>query len=323
MNKIIFYDIFGHNGDLLFLKSFLKQFTELNKNNFEIIVLVKYNTFIFSDILDLKIISLSNDNNYITNFSDINIENPVNYINNNNDEFSYYLNFFNQNFPDIVFNKYDNNIFIKTWIGHFSNLTNTIDCDLYNCNNYYNNIIININNKYNLNINIINDLYLLPSIPFSNIDNFINYKNSLINKKIIFYYNYYPRSYPINYNHDDCINILATKFNNYIICCAFKSNIIRNNIISLDDFGYTKNISCDNIAKAIYCAMLCDYVISIDTGACFYMLNDKFNKIFKGKWIHISNKKFYYNNLNKYLNNNYYIYLNDISHLINFNELIN
>lgn len=310
--NIIFYNTFSHNGDLLFTKSFLQQFCELNKDKFNIYLLLKYNSFLFSDIPNLNIILPSSDINYNNHFCGHQID-PLNYININNMLFIKYINIFCKNFTDVNFLVLNDTIYINTWIGFFDGkLISHLDCDLYNCNDYYNNIISNINNKYNLNISNINNLYLLPSIPYSNIDSFIKLKN---NNKIIFYYNYYPNSIKIDINHDDNINYLANKFKNYIICCADKHNSLYPNVVSLYDYGYIKNILCDNISKAVYCAMYSDIVISFETGACFYHLNDKFNNIFKGKWFYISNKDFYYNRLNKYLNNDNFKHLNNIKDL--------
>jgi hypothetical protein len=78
----------------------------------------------------------------------------------------------------------------------------------------------------------------------------------------------------------------------------------------MDDLGYVKSSSCENIAKALYCAMNSDMVFSFDIGACFYLCNSKFNKIFKGIWYHVSNNVFYYKQINDVLNNNKFLLLN-------------
>jgi hypothetical protein len=321
----IFFCNEAHIGDHLFIKSFIKQFCELN-NNIDISLILPYNKFLFSDIPNLKIISPSNDYNYISEFNG-NID-PINSININNNEYIYLKNIFNQNFFDKNYLVNNNNIYIKTWIADCTHNNKNIsicvlnlDCNLINCNNYYNTIINNINILYNFNIKLINNLNLLPTIPYTNIDKFLNYKEG---KKIIFYYNYNPNSCQMfDYiNHNNNIKNLSDKYKEYIICCAVKPNYTADNIISIENFDYLKDATCENIAKACYCAMNSDIVFSFDIGACFYYLNDIFNETFKGKWFHVSSINKYYLKLNNILNNNKVIYKNpsietDISTYIN------
>ena len=160
-----------------------------------------------------------------------------------------------------------------------------------------------INNNYNLNLIIINDINLLPTIPETNIDDFLKFKN---NKKIIFYYNYYGNAtQKFDINHDDNIIKLSNKYNDYVICCAFKPNVNNNNIISLEYFNYIKEPSCENVAKAYYCAINSDIVYTFDTGACFYYLNNDFNKMFKGILYHVQcvDDNRYYTRINNQLEN--------------------
>jgi hypothetical protein len=188
-----------------------------------------------------------------------------------------------------------NNVNIKLFIGNSLDL----ECNINNINKYKyinnntNNIIIN----NGFNINIISNFNLLSDIPHTN--------------KIIFYYNYNPNSGQNIYaNHENNLIYLSQKYNNYTICCAAKPIYNNYNIISMDDLGYVKSSSCENIAKALYCAMNSDMVFSFDIGACFYLCNSKFNKIFKGIWYHVSNNVFYYKQINDVLNNNKFLLLN-------------
>lgn len=310
--NIIFYNE-AHTGDLLFTKSFLTQFCQLNKK-FNISYVIQYNSFLFSDISNLNIIIPNNNNEY--NYTDFNGNyiDPINFITINNDIYNNYIKIFNNNFDNVNYTIIDNNIYIKLWLKyHTNNYTFAeLECNIVNVNKYYNNIINNINNKYNLNINLINNYNLLYDIPYTNIDNFLLFKKY---NKIIFYYNYNPNTQYAREldNHDLNIDILANKYKDYIICCALKPNYKYNNVISLEDFGYIKDPSCENIAKAVYCAMNCDYVISFDIGACFYYCNNKFNEIFKGIWIHKNTNNNY--NFNKILNNNKIIYIDNMDNI--------
>ena len=293
IRKIIFFNDW-HIGDHLYCKSFIKQFCELNKN-FDISLMVVYNSFLFSDISNLNIIMPSNDIEY-TNNNFNGLYDPINSINIDNNIYKYYRNIIdtlgkNKNYH--IYN--DEIIFINLWIGAANDLIMNIECDLAKCNNYFNNIIhYNINNSL-LNINLINNIDMLPSIPYTNIDVFLNYISNN-KKKTIFYYNYYPNSgqYFTNINHEYNIKNLSIKYKDYIICCADKPEYNADNIIYIEQFGYTKNITCENIAKALYCAMNSDIVFSFDIGACFYYLNNLFDQTFKGVWFHIGCTDKYY-----------------------------
>lgn len=299
--KIIFYQ-WGHIGDGFWTKSFIKQFCELNTNH-DISLMIKYNSFLFTDIPNLKIILPCTVNKYTDNNFNGKSYDPFNNIILDNNEFLMYYNIVEEPFPNVFFKLLDDILYIKMWYGFSYDSGLDIDCDIKKLNIYFNNIINNINNNYNLNLNLINDINLLPTIPETNIDEFLNFKN---NKKIIFYYNYYGNaSQKFNINHDDNIINLSIKYNDYIICCALKPNVNNNNIISLEYFNYIKEPSCENVSKAYYCAINSDIVYSFDTGACFYYLNNNFNDMFKGIWYHVQtvddNK--YYTRINNQLKN--------------------
>ncbi len=303
MKKLIFFNNF-HIGDHLFCKSFIKQFCELNKD-FDISLLINYNSFIFSDIPNLNIIISSDDKNY-NNKSIINNTEILNIININNTNYIHHSNIIKKFHPTINYFINDDIIYVNLWIASADNVENLshkiIEANIAECNKYYNFIISHINNKYNLNINLINNIHEFPIIPYTNIDNFLNFKLKEHNKKIIFYYNYNPKSNQIfNINHDENLKLLSNKYNDYIICCAIKPNYSNDNIISIENFDYDMNITCENVAKSYYCALNSDIIFICDVGACWYYLNDEFQEKFNGISYHISNNNNYYYKLN----NNY------------------
>jgi hypothetical protein len=299
--KIIFYQ-WGHIGDGFFTKSFIKQFCELNDNH-DISLMLKYNSFLFTDIPNLKIIMPCNNNKYTnTDFNGKNYD-PFNNIIVDNNEYLIHNNIVEEPFPDIFFRLFNDILYIKTWFGIINNydITDKIDCDIIKINIYFNNIIKIINNQLNLNLNLINNINLLPTIPNTNIDKFLNFKLNH-NNKIIFYYNYYGNAcQKFNINHDDNIIKLSNKYPDYFICCALKPNVSNYNIISIEIFNYIKEPSCENISKAYYCAVNSDIVYSFDTGACFFHLNNNFNNTFKGIWYHVQSVD----------DNRYFIRIND------------
>jgi hypothetical protein len=292
--ELIFFSYNQHIGDTVLFKTFIKKFCECNNNyNFKMIVVnnsYKYhNSFIFSDIPNLHLIY---DNNY--NFD---IWSPINIIN--------------------------NNIYINIWIGGSQKILNInsldIVCNLFKITNYYNSIIEYINNNYNTNYNLIprnfNELII---IPYTNIDNFLEFKK---NKKIIFYYNVYPQSgqpMPVN-NHDIIIEKLADYYQDYFIVCCNKTNVNKINVINtIDTFDNKHTDDCENVAKNIYYGLNSDYIIMFDVGVCLYILNDNIKK-YKGKIIHINNNDLYSNIIKSILNiDNYNVFrVNDENEICN------
>jgi len=324
--KLIFFND-AHIGDTLFCKSFIKQFCILNKDK-DISIIVYYNSFIYNDIPNLKIINISNNNNYNnTSFNGNNV-NPMDFTIFDNKEYlkhKYICDNFLKTYSLYYFDKINNTIYFKLWIGcHYTHIYNIecsyIECNLKECNNYYNAIINYFNNNYNLNYNLIeNNSTILPTIPYSDISNFIEFKK---NKKIIFYYNFYPnssQSFP-NINHDIIINHLAIIFPNYYICSTANNNCNLSNVLSLEkDFNIIKTIDCNNISKCLHCAILCDLVFTFDIGACFYFLSNDFNINFKNKWFHCSNVPVYFYRIKQYIDNNNINYIN----INNNNDFIN
>lgn len=312
MKKILFYNK-HHIGDHLFCKSFIKQFCELNKN-IDISLLINYNSFLFSDIPNLNIIMSSVDKNYNNN-SIINDIDPLNIININNSNFIYHSTIINKLDENTHYFINNDIIYINLWISAARNIENMlpiyIEANIIECNRYYNITIDLINNKFDLDIKYIINIEEFPIIPYTNIDNYLNFRN---NKKIIFYYNYKPKSSQCfyNINHEENIEYLSNKYNDYIICCAIKPIYSNINIMSINDFGYNIDITCENIAKSYYCALNSDIVFIFDVGACWYYLNDEFQEKFKGISFHISSDCKYYNKFNNTTRKNKIILLNPL-----------
>lgn len=292
--EIAFFCVNLHIGDFLLFKSFIKKFCNVNydKNIKLLVVNNDYkvsNKFLFNDIPNLEII---NDNNY--NF---NIWYPLNIIN--------------------------NIIYVNIWIPNINALWDLniaeLYCDLFKFTNYYNNLINYINNNYNTSYNLIPDNYKeLPTIPYTNINDFLEFKK---NKKIIFYYNVYPKSgqpIPIN-NHNIIIEKLADYYQDYFIVCSNKTNVNKINVLNTEDVFNSKHTDdCENVAKNIYHALNSDYIILYDVGVCLYILNDNV-KNFKGKIIHINNDNRFYKGVQTALNIDNYInlFVKDEEELLN------
>lgn len=283
MNLIFFLSNI-HLFDIFTLKCFLKKFCEVNNNiTVKLLILINVynysNEFIFSDIpnLEIKIYDKYIDDFIIT--------------------------------TDAPFSMNNNNIYINGFVGvsHYLGIrTRDIECNIYHIYNYFNNIIKHVNNNYNTNYNLIPENFKeLSSIPYTNIDDFLEFKK---NKKIIFYYNVLPCSgqpVPIR-NHDIIIEKLADFYKDYYIICSNITNVNRSNVFdTIKLFKNKYSECCENAAKNINYALNSDYIIIHDVGVCYYILNDKIYD-YKGKIIHINNEHFYYNVLSSTLNINNY-----------------
>lgn len=297
----------AHIGDILFSQPLIKKFTNLNSDKYKISFFSLYNDFIFSDIKNLNII---NKNNKYTKFLDNEYDHPELLLLNNID-----LSFYKElHYHSHLLINNNETLMINTWIGKglFQNYTkDNPECNITELHSCFKKSIDELNNIYNIDLKYdYSDEDLLIELPNVDINNFIEYKKT-INKKIIFYYNYYPRSTQPGYTleeHDEIILQLANKYKEMIIILAKPSKIknICNNILDIiNDFNCIETPSCENIVQAVNIAMSCDYVFSFEIGSCFYLINKDFNNKFIGEWymIEINNKGRFYHLMFKHLKN--------------------
>ncbi len=289
--KIIFYNV-AHIGDTIYSQNIVKEFCKQNPD-YDISIFIKQNWFFYSDIPNLKIIGneVNKYKDFDSNNANMNIDNDI-YIK----EFNYYIHLH----PNTGYIFLNNILYINTWIAN--RYLNNSEVNLFEMSKKFKLMINDINKEFNISLKFENVNTTLLTLPYLDIDFFINYRK---NKKIIFYYNNYPQSgqaYP-NINHDNLINYLSDLYDDYIIITSLHPNVHKNNVISLDYFNIEYTPCCKNLYYCIYFAMNSDLVFSFDSGSNFLYSNDKFNETFKGKWYHISINTYYYDTLNKYLNN--------------------
>lgn len=308
--NIIFYNL-SHIGDTFIVQPLIKQFCEAN-SDYNISVYTQYNWGIYKEIPNLKIIN-EEIQNYLYNLNENHIpEHIINYSDNNKQ----ILNMLKHRDSQLDFLINDNFLYINTWYATWPDfLSETILNPIYLHVTFYK-IINYINSKYNLSLKfIIPEIITPPILPYVDLTDFISYKNNNIDKRFIFYYNLYPRSgqsLPVS-NHESIIEQLALKHKNSIIIIPIQINKKYDNVICTAElFNCMQVPSCDNVIKNVNIAMLCDYVISYDIGACLYHYNSKLNETFKGIWYHIGKPESsqYYNS----------IYLNDDHNRLYINE---
>jgi len=356
--RIILYNNF-HIGDTFVAKSFIKRLCEYNKeHSFELFCY--YNYYIYSDIPNLKIQYKSDK--YI---------HPLQFNQYAHDALNvdYMYKIFEQNVYNTYFKFDENTIAINTWIGTWFKYASDIciECNHINYLICAERILQVVNNEYKLNLTIgeinnelriefINEknrlTNILTEIPTSNFENEINkkfreWKNSqeIINKIVIFYYNFYPSSgqqVPIMLDgHNYVINTLINNNPNIILIVPNKNEYLeminRNNQIGnignkiyecADFVNYEIDPSCKNVAMCEYIASLCDYSIHYDIGACFYYMNNYIDKTdrriihigvndkYVSQFIYVLNKLKINKNIHVILSNNIYEILNQLLNYI-------
>ena len=127
---------------------------------------------------------------------------------------------------------------------------------------------------------------LIPEIPATNIDLFLEWRK-LIKNPLIFYYNYFPKSGQLipcmtDYEHEQVIIHIAKINPHYIILVPKYTKGIKDipNIVSCEkSFNCKETITCENIYKQLKIQDFCNYSITYEIGACFiYMNKDAFLK---------------------------------------------
>ena len=149
---------------------------------------------------------------------------------------------------------------------------------------------------------------LLPIIPKTNIDIFLNWKRD---KEVIVYYNFNPKSGQSlgNIDHNKIIEGLAKDYpDKYIIVAKRESFLTYENIVDASIFGYRESKSCENLCLLFHIERLCNYGIHYDIGACFLYISANFNPS-ECKIIHGTATGYFYNNLrmNSTLNDEEYL----------------
>jgi hypothetical protein len=247
-----------HNGDLLFNQPIVKNLCKNNKHH-TFTMFCNYNSYIFSDISNLKIVYTM----------------PYTY---------------NGKVYEIINN---NTLSLNLWcyaLTTFKNVTgldlDEIELNLPNIVRILKIVFNEIKSKHEIIINLddyTEELYL-PVIPSVNLDDFLKWYNNFKNKKLIFYYNYAPASgqkIPVT-NHDEIIIKLSKKFPELIfILPKFTENIDKyisdfntSNLVNCEStFNCKQDIDCINLCKLQKIIEYCDYSIHYDIGASFYFCN--------------------------------------------------
>ncbi len=293
--KIIFYNFFNI-GDTFFAQPFVKNIVDNNGDNFEYYILSNFNFLIYTCILpDIKIIQCDI-------LKDLNIDISYNDL--------AYLNYYHSKKHGILF--------INTWVHTLCYyLTGLESCEPVSHIKAYKillNIILGserIHIKYNDDPSI-----AIPIFPPNlDISNFLNFKNSITDKKIVFINNYPPgggQLFPIH-NVLDFIKIIDYFIkNNYIVLLPHSDEIIKkykeeNNFNSCiyfvtEMFNIHIDKSCYNVYFCAKVAHYCDVVIYFDTGKNFTYVNKEFlddykNNIIRSNKIHIGAYEDYYKNI--------------------------
>jgi hypothetical protein len=125
----------------------------------------------------------------------------------------------------------------------------------------------------------------LPIISRVNTSGFDAWKSKQT-KKILFYYNFTPKSgqaFP-DMDHMDAVRFIAE--GEVAVITPFGTPFSQ----GCEEWGIYPTPTCENLAQYYRISLECDFVFSFDTGACFYWLCDE---EVKGKWIHCGVEYYY------------------------------
>ena len=272
--NILLYNNF-HIGDLLFNQPIIKNLCK-NNPNYTFKLYCNYNTYIFKDIPNFDVI-----------ISGIFPAPPTIFF--------------------TIIN--ENTVAINLWIAALaSNYSITglklddIECNIHNYTIAFKRILdfIKDNSKIAINLEDYNDNIHLPVIPDTDISEFIDWNSKKKDlKKLVFYYNYTPKSgqtVAINDHNTFIVDIAQVFVDCIFIIPNFTPEIEHNiakssitNIISCEkDFNCKQNpISCEHLSKIQKIIEHCDYSIHFDIGACMYYINNNI-EFSKNIPIHIS-----------------------------------
>jgi hypothetical protein len=289
--RVVLYNP-AHIGDMYFNQQILIQFIRCNPT-VDIKIFHEYNHYMYNDI----------SNNLIINAEDYNN--------------SFFDDFKEKILPHMqlpsthtfVVNK--DILFVNTWIASLGVFLPCVSMgiDVIPIQYGFMNKIHSINQQFNLSLQYtpLSLFNLIPYIPKTNIDKFLTWKQQT-NKKLIFYYNYFPCSgqdFPLKNpaeEHSDILKYMATKYpDSYILVPNLNSDYTPQcdlsqipNIINCSTmFDCQEILSCENIYKLTYISSLCDLTIVFDMGRSFTFYNQAFAQ-YKNKIIHIISTDTYY-----------------------------
>jgi hypothetical protein len=295
--KINLYNHY-HIGDLLLNEPVIRNLC-INNPTHEFTMMCHYNIYMYKDIPNLKVIYVNpnlEDRTFYTISQDENKEKILNI----NLWIIPIFEFMCNTLPEekVKYIKEDNSNLecnIKTYFGCFKRALEYIQTK----------------EGIKLEFEEYDDVKYLPKLPEADINEFHKWNlNRDQTKKLVFYYNYLPRSgqrIPI-FHHDNFIIQMAESHPNYIFILPTFSRRLRNyvrqksmhsfvNLIECEkQFNCRQTVICENLFKIQKIVELCDYSIHFDIGACFFYLNNR-TKTSKNIPIHLSVKEYYFNNL--------------------------
>lgn len=297
--RVVLYNP-AHIGDMYLNQQILIQFIRCNPT-VDIKIFHEYNHYMYNDISNNLMIKAEDYNNPVfTNFKEtilptFKLEHP--------NSASTHIVVVNQN-----------TLFVNTWIASLGAYLPGISMgtDVIPIQNGFINKIHQINQQFSLSLQYtpLSLFNLIPYIPKSNIDKFLEWKQQT-NKILIFYYNYFPganQDFPLKNpaeDHSDILKCMAAQYpDSYILVPNLNSHNTPQcdvshmpNIINCSTlFDCQETLSCENIYKLTYISSLCDVTIAFDMGRCFTFYNQSFGD-YKNKIFHITSadNKYYYN----------------------------
>lgn len=203
----------------------------------------------------------------------------------------------------------DDTIAVNLWIATlFMNASSgytqdQIECQFYNYQIALSNVFRSMMGYMNvsLSLSILNKMELIPTLPPVPMDTFTAWHQDHMNSRLVFYYNYNPKSgQPVSFSdHTPILIRLTTEYPDtfFLVPSAGPElSSIRNIIDCEKEFGYGPVESGENAIQLSNVADVCDYSIHFDVGACFYYLN---RNLYHSKHtvLHVAIHDYYYRKL--------------------------
>lgn len=205
-------------------------------------------------------------------------------------------------------------LFLNMWIFAINRTTSEIECNYQRVYEGFRTMLTEINARYCTqfqmpDVSTINPIYTLP---YTNIDPFLTWKEHHTDKQLVLYMNYMPQSgqpIPIT-SHDDVIKRLSSAHRDTIFLIANLSdtlkhyvsdNSITNLVDCVSEFDCTETESCENICKINHIMRACDYAVVFDIGACFTYADDKLFD-YPHTVLHVATASFFYNCISESFN---------------------
>jgi hypothetical protein len=282
--KVYLYNLY-HIGDLLFSQSIVRNLCKKNPEH-SFTLFCHNNSSLFSEIEGLTI------SHELELFID---RDPS-------------LLYFMVNSETIAINLWINSFACHNYITKFH--LGELECNMKSIVMTIHNLLEYLRQQENIYLQLDNydPSTFVPILPQINNSLFEDWHKQYVSSgKLVFYFNYYPKSgqfIPV-IDHDTLLFELASAHPHHTflvpnISVDLDARLCEHSIVNIincaKQFDCLENPSCDNLCKLEYIAEQCDYSVHFDIGACFYYFNAR-SPHSKHRILHFGGNNYLFNNI--------------------------